>query len=266
MTEHLRIGTCSWRFPSWHELVYSARKGINYLREYAELYDTVEIDRWFWSLFGEDSVGLPNPADVERYRRSVPEDFVFTVKAPNSLTLTHFYRKRKTDPMVENPHFLSPSLLRDFLALLEPLDHTLGPVMLQFGYLNKKMVDSQEQFQDLFQAFCRQMPKGYPYAVEMRNAQYLNRTYFEFLAQNRVSPVLLQGYWMPDITGVYAEWRELITQHDLLVIRLLGPDRKGIEEQTGKHWDRIVAPKDEELSAIVDMTEDLLARGVTVHF
>ena len=40
----LRIGTCSWKFPSWHGLVYSAPKGINYLKEYAEHYNTVEVD------------------------------------------------------------------------------------------------------------------------------------------------------------------------------------------------------------------------------
>ncbi|MBC8235230.1 DUF72 domain-containing protein [bacterium] len=46
----LRIGTCSWKFPSWHKLVYSEPKGINYLEEYSRHYNTVEIDQWFWSL------------------------------------------------------------------------------------------------------------------------------------------------------------------------------------------------------------------------
>ena len=36
-------------------MVYSAPKGINYLEAYAEHYETVEIDRWFWSLFGQDN-------------------------------------------------------------------------------------------------------------------------------------------------------------------------------------------------------------------
>src|SRR6056297_1251867 len=31
----LRIGTCSWKYPSWEGLVYSAPKDINYLEEYA---------------------------------------------------------------------------------------------------------------------------------------------------------------------------------------------------------------------------------------
>jgi uncharacterized protein YecE (DUF72 family) len=265
MMPTLRIGTCSWKFPSWHGLVYSAPKGINYLQEYAQQYDTVEIDQWFWSLFGQDSIGLPKPTDVERYRRSVPDGFLFTVKAPNSVTLTHFYRKRKTDPMQENPYFLSPSLLRTFLSELDPLGNTLGPVMFQFGYLNKKMVASQERFQELLGAFSQQMPSGYHYAVEVRNARYLGRSFFEFLIRNGLNPVLLQGYWMPPITDVYQDWGDLIAQHEIVVIRLLGPDRKGIEEKTGKRWNRIVAPRDEELSAIVAMTEELLACGVNVY-
>jgi uncharacterized protein YecE (DUF72 family) len=265
MTAELRIGTCSWKFPSWHGLVYSTPRGINHLQEYAQHYDTVEVDQWFWSLFGQDSIGLPRPTDVETYRRSVPEDFIFTVKAPNSITLTHFYRKRKTDPLVKNPNFLSPALLRAFLSLLEPFGVTLGPVIFQFGYLNKKMVDSQEQFQNLLQAFSKQMPSGYQYGVEVRNARYLNRSYFEFLVRSRLCPVLLEGYWMPPITDVYRDWRDLIAEHGSVVIRLLGPDRKGIEKQTGKRWNRIVAPRDEDLPGIVDITEDLLARGVNVY-
>lgn len=31
----LRIGTCSWKYPSWEGLVYSVAKDINYLEEYA---------------------------------------------------------------------------------------------------------------------------------------------------------------------------------------------------------------------------------------
>ena len=83
----VRVGTCSWKFESWAGLVYSAAKGIDYLAEYARHYDTVEIDQWFWSLFDE-SVVLPKPDVVQSYLASVPDDFLFTVKVPNSITLT----------------------------------------------------------------------------------------------------------------------------------------------------------------------------------
>jgi uncharacterized protein YecE (DUF72 family) len=109
------------------------------------------------------------------------------------------------------------------------------------------------------------MPTGYRYGVEVRNARYLNASYFSFLSRNRLTPVLLQGYWMPPITEVYRDFRDLIAGHEVVVVRLLGPDRKGIERQTGKAWNQIVAPKDEELSDIVEMIEDLLTQGVDVY-
>lgn len=261
----LRIGTCSWKFPSWQGLVYPAEKGINYLELYARHYDTVEIDQWFWSLFGHNNIGLPQSADVEDYRRSVPDDFVFTVKAPNSITLTHLYRKTKSDPLLENRHFLSPALSRTFLSRLDPLGDTLGPVMFQFEYLNRQKMASQSRFQELLEAFSAQLPQDHQYGLEVRNAKYLNHSFFDFLARNHLCPVFLEGYWMPPVTEVYEHWRSLILQHDVVVIRLLGPDRKGIEEQTGKRWDRIVAPRDDELVAIVSMVEDVLAHGLDVY-
>ena len=261
----LRIGTCSWKFPSWEGLVYSAPKGINYLEEYARQYDTVEIDQWFWSLFKPDAVRLPKPADVAAYRASVPDDFRFTVKAPNSVTLTHLYKKTKSDPLVVNPSFLSPSLFETFLSLLEPVWDVLGAVMFQFEYLNKQKMTSQDQFQTLFEAFAKQIPTTYAYGVEVRNAQYLNESFFEFLKRNGLSPVFVQGYWMPPITEVYERWRWLVLEQEVVVIRLLGPDRKGIEKMTGKQWNEVVAPKDEDLTAVVDMIGDLLGQGIDVY-
>jgi uncharacterized protein YecE (DUF72 family) len=261
----LRIGTCSWKFPSWDGLVYSAPKGINYLEEYARHYDTVEIDQWFWSLFGADSVKLPRPADVAAYRNAVPDNFRFTVKVPNSVTLTHPYRKAKTDPLVPNPSFLSPALFQTFLSLLDPLRDVLGPLMFQFEYLNRQKMASQDHFQERFGAFVEQLPRSYEYALEIRNGNYLNRSYFELLNRKGVSPVFLQGYWMPPITDPYQKWRDLIVQQEVAVIRLHGPDRQGIEKRTGKQWNQIVAPKDEELAAIAQMIDDLLDRGVDVY-
>jgi len=261
----LRIGTCSWKFPSWHGLVYSAPKGINYLEEYARRYDTVEIDQWFWSLFGQDKVKLPRPADVDEYGASVPDGFRFTVKAPNSVTLTHFYKRAKTDPLVNNRYLFSPALFQQFLSLLAPLQDQLGPIMFQFEYLNRKKMPAQERFLELFEAFARQLPDTHQFAVETRNGKYLNRPFFEFLDRNRLSPVLLQGYWMPPVADVYREWQAAILRHQAVVIRLLGPDRKGIEKVTQKRWNRIVAPRDEELAQVVDIVQDLLAHGVNVY-
>lgn len=39
-------------------------RGGSYLEQYAIRYDTVEVDRWFWSLFDCGGPTLPTPADV----------------------------------------------------------------------------------------------------------------------------------------------------------------------------------------------------------
>jgi uncharacterized protein YecE (DUF72 family) len=101
--------------------------------------------------------------------------------------------------------------------------------------------------------------------MEIRNGNYLNESYFKFLNRNRLIPVFLQGYWMPPITDLYAKWRPLILEQEQVVIRLHGPDRQGIEKLTGKQWDQIVAPKDDELALIAAMIDDLLDQGINVY-
>ncbi len=49
------------------------------------------------------------------------------------------------------------------------------------------------------------------------------------------------------------------------VVRLHGPDRAAIEEATKKKWDRIAAPKEEELDRIVGMIRTLVGSGVDVY-
>ena len=62
-------------------------------------------------------IRLPDVEIAAEYGSSVPDSFRFTVKVPNSITLTHYYKKKKSDPLEENPHFLSISLFEEFLSL-----------------------------------------------------------------------------------------------------------------------------------------------------
>ena len=264
---YLRIGTCSWKYDSWRGLVYDPDKKYgpyDYLTDYAKYFNTVEIDQWFWSLFPKGAK-LPDSETVRRYADSVPDDFVFTVKAPNSITLTNYYAKQsealKAFANRPNPYFLDTELLNRFLETLEPMKSKLGPVMFQFEYLNKKKMPSREVFLERLDEFFERAPKGFDYAVEARNPNYLTEDFFVFLQKRGLGFVLLEGYYMPHIA-------EITAGHDVRtakfsVVRLHGPDRQEIEERTGGLWNDIVEPKDEGLTAAAAMIAENTRKAIT---
>ncbi|MHC4432687.1 MAG: DUF72 domain-containing protein [Planctomycetota bacterium] len=261
---HLRIGTCSWKYDSWKGLIYDPEKEYtpdDYLRDYARHYNTVEIDQWFWSLFGA-GVKLPDPKTVEIYAESVGDDFLFTVKAPNSITLTHHYAKQSARNQhlanKPNPHFLNVDLLKQFLEILEPMRCKLGPVMFQFEYLNRKKIPSIEAFIDKLGDFFDRTPDGFEYAIEIRNPDYLKQTWFDFLKERHISPVLIEGYYMPPIAEVVEKFDT--SSGDISLIRLMGPDRQGIEKLTGGRWDRIASVQDDSLESIARIVKDNVER------
>ncbi|MCX7030327.1 MAG: DUF72 domain-containing protein, partial [Spirochaetes bacterium] len=221
------------------------------LAEYARKYSTVEVDQWFWTL-------KPSPSDVERYRAAVPDGFRFTVKAPNALTLVHAPGRNGAEPL-PNPRFLSTDALGEFLAALKPLRPQVGMVMFQFGYLNKKMMVSQAAFIEALDRFLAEAPAGWPYAVEIRNTNWLDRPFFELLRSRRAGAVLIQGYWMPSVVEVYDRAADLL--EGSVVVRLHGPDRTAMEGKAGGAWDRIVEPRDAELETVAAMVRRMLKGG-----
>jgi len=262
----LRIGTCSWKYDSWKGLVYDQHKTYaagDYLADYARSFNTVEIDQWFWSLFPQGAK-LPDLQTVRLYADSVPDDFLFTAKVPNSITLTHHYAKQ---PLASkgyadrpNPDFLNVDLLNRFLVTLEPMKNKLGPVMFQFEYLNKKKMPSKAAFLERLDEFFGQAPKGFNYAVEIRNPNYLAEDFFDFLRERRLGFVLLEGYYMPPIAEIAVKHNVRTAEYS--VIRLHGPDRQAMEERTGGLWGEIVDPKDEGLAAAASIISQNAKQGL----
>lgn len=262
MDKHnLHIGTCSWKYDSWQGLVYPENKPLNYLREYSRHYHTVEVEQWFWSLFSGDTAVMPKPSVVQEYAQSVPDNFIFAIKVPNSITLTHHYKKDKNDPLIPNPHYLSVALMQRFLESLAPISKNIGPFIFQFEYLNKQKVPGGlKQFIERFGEFAKQLPAGQNYFVETRNPNFLNEKYFGFLNSQGLYHVFLQGYYMPSVFDLYTTYREQVRGR--VVIRLHGPDRKGMEEQTGNDWSHVVSPRDHDIASLVGMLSDLQSRRV----
>ena len=265
----LRIGTCSWKYDAWKGLVYDSEKKYgpyDYLADYAKFFNTVEIDQWFWSLFPQ-GIKLPDAKTVKVYTESVPDDFLFTVKVPNAVTLTHYNAKQPSTSRKyanrANPYFLDVGLFNGFLETLEPMRDKLGPVMFQFEYLNKRKMPSKKAFLDGLGAFFEQAPKGFDYAIETRNPNYLSEGFFDFLRKRMLGFVLLEGYYMPPIADIAATYD--VRTAGFSILRLHGPDRQGIENRTGRLWDEIVEPKDEGLEATASIIEQNTAQGIPTY-
>jgi uncharacterized protein YecE (DUF72 family) len=260
----LKVGTSSWKYDSWKGLVYDEHKRYgsdDYLSDYAKLYNTVEVDQWFWSLF-PSGVKLPDPVAVKKYAAAVPSDFTFAVKAPNAITLTHYYSKQpakhKDLAGQPNPHFLDLDILNRFVDGLAPMDGKLGPIMFQFEYLNRRKMGSRRAFEDRLGAFIQAAPFGFQYAVEVRNPQWLVPEFFSFLTGLGVGFVYLEGYYMPPIAEVFKNYQPVTA--GFTVVRLHGKDRSGIEKVTGEVWDRVVEPHPAGLEAAAAIVRHNRAR------
>jgi uncharacterized protein YecE (DUF72 family) len=246
--QSLRLGTCSWKFDSWKGLYYEPGKNYrpdDYLLDYARHLNSVEIDQWFWSLF-PGGAKLPEQRVVKSYAAGVPDDFIFTVKAPNSLTLTHFYSKPSGGhgdfAGKPNPHFLSNQLLDQFLERLA------------------SKMPSKEVFFERIGEFIVRAPKGFQYALETRNPNYLSSAFFQFLKENHLGFVYLEGYYMPPIGEVFARYKPVTA--DFSIIRLHGGDRLEMETETGSVWDKIASPKPEGIEAAVRIVRHNIKRKI----
>jgi uncharacterized protein YecE (DUF72 family) len=264
-----KMGTCSWNYPEWQEIgIYSQqqKRHYDYLPEYAEHFNSVEVDQWFWSLESPDTIRLPRPDDVKAYADLTPDDFKFTVKAPNSITLTHFYKQAPKDFAGQpNPHFLSKKLTESFLKSLEPLRKKIGVVMFEFEYLNKEKMPSLDAFFDQLGPFLSSLPDDFAFAIETRNPNYLKEEYLQFLKKHRTGHVFVDGYYMPSAASVFEKFGKVSLPTKKVVVRLLGPDRQGIEKKTRKRWTQIVDPRDKTIGDIAELVLKLIPEKFDVY-
>lgn len=251
----LRVGTCSWKYPSWEGLVYDRDSNASYLAQYARTYRTVEVDRWYWAL-GKDQVGLPDRSTVNSYDADTDSEFRFTIKAPNALTSPFAYRTA-SEP---NRWFLNVELFYRFLDSLSPLLAKTAVVMLQFPYLNRGSMARSEVLLDHLAAFAHALPDSVQVGIEIRNPHWVDHRWFEALKDLGLSPVLLSGYWMESFIDHVED--ALSLGFETLTIRLHGDDRTKIEEQSGGNWSAIIRDKGDELTQLAGL---LTGRGEEIY-
>jgi uncharacterized protein YecE (DUF72 family) len=245
------IGTCSWNYDSWVGLVYThpCRTAAEYLVEYSRKYRSAEVDSWFYK--------MPSAREVSDYRAAVDADFRFTCKAPRELCQALL----PGTPPKRNPGFLSAPLYEEFLRSLEALGGMVEAIILEFEYMNRAKMGGVQEFLEALGPFVRDISRDIPLAIECRNGNYLDRSYFGFLQEHGIAHVFSEKQYMPPIASVYGEFGDLLSGTSL--IRLLGGDRKEIEAATGERWDRLVSPKPEK-PQIAKMVKNLLVQGKRV--
>jgi uncharacterized protein YecE (DUF72 family) len=173
----LRLGTMSWSFVGWRGLIYAESTEPKLLAEagltaYSRhpLFNSVEIDRSHYD---------PLPARYfSELAAQVPADFRFVVKAHEDCTLPEFprrarYGKKQGAP---NARYLDPSYASRAVVeqVTAGLGDKLGVLLFQ---LAPQDAGEPRAFADKLERFLSGLPRGVPYAVELRNRELLTPAY-----------------------------------------------------------------------------------------
>jgi uncharacterized protein YecE (DUF72 family) len=169
----LYLGTSSWSFPGWTELIYKqtyapaelAKSGLSAYSQ-IPLFRTVSLDRTYYRTMDQNEFrGLSS---------QVPSDFRFVVKAPRDLLKPS---PAGLDLATFSSSFLTPAALG--------LGDRLGVVLLQFPPGTN--ADFDGRFLKTLSPFLRGLPKELQYSVEIRDADLLGPQLTETLHQAGVS-------------------------------------------------------------------------------
>ncbi|HVO85759.1 MAG TPA: DUF72 domain-containing protein [Candidatus Eisenbacteria bacterium] len=194
----VHIGTMGWSYNFWVGNFYpKGLKSTDFLTEYSKHFHTVEVDNTFYR--------VPNKSTLEKWKEQTPPEFLFSAKFPQVIT----HQKMLRDCEQE---------LQFFIERISALEEKLGPLLLQFP----PMFGSKQAV--LLDDFLPRLPKKHRCAVEVRNAQLLNPSFFALLRENHVALAIVVSPFMPEINEMTA---------DFAYVRWEG-DRKKVNGALGK--------------------------------
>jgi uncharacterized protein YecE (DUF72 family) len=150
------IGTSGWHYKHWKGLFYpEGMKQQDYLQHYLNFCNTVEINNSFYR--------LPTAETFANWRQSVPDNFVFAVKASRFIT----HMKKLKDPQTS---------FANFLQNVTALEEKLGPILFQ---LPPRWHCDLERLQQFLQA----LPLGLLYTFEFRDHTWYNEPVYDLLRE-----------------------------------------------------------------------------------
>jgi uncharacterized protein YecE (DUF72 family) len=236
----IRIGTSAFTASGWEHSFYpEGMKPADYLTFYATKFDTVEVDSTFYR--------TPLASTVKGWDAKTPPGFLFAAKVPQIIT----HEKVLVDCDAE---------FKLFIEVMDNLGEKLGPLLLQFGYFNKKAFVGVNDFVARLKPFLKKLPKDHRFAVEIRNKNWLVPQFLETLRERDVALALIDQSWMPRPTQWFEKFDPITA--DFTYVRWLG-DRKQIEEQT-KVWDKIIVDRRAELSEWAEILGKVHKRKIQI--
>ena len=186
----LRVGTSGWQYRHWKGRFYPAElPTARWLEHYARYFDTVELNNPFYR--------QPERQTFEKWRRSVPDDFVYAVKL--NRFITHIKRLRIERDSVERSY-----------GTLAGLGPKAAAVLVQ---LPPRMKFDQERAERFFKMVS---PRRRRHAIEPRDASWFTPDALAFLRRRNVALVI----------GDTPRWpTHIAVTGDLVYLRFHGPER-----------------------------------------
>ena len=230
----IRIGTSAFTAAGWEGRFYPrGMKPADYLAFYATKFNTVELDNTFYR--------TPALSTVKGWYAKTPPGFLFAAKIPQIVTHEKVLAGSEED-------------LAQFLKVMDGLGEKLGPMLFA------KKFKSGREFLGLLKPFLEWLPKGYKFAVEIRNRTWLDERFLDLLREHGVALALIDQSWMPRPWEMDGKLDLLTT--DFTYVRWLG-DRKAIEEETAT-WDKIIIDRQGELSEWVKLLKKVQERRIMI--
>ena len=226
------IGTSSWKYPGWRGQLYDSaryewrgkfaktRFEKNCLAEYAEVFKTVCVDAAYYS--------FPGVKYLEGLAAQVPPDFQFAFKVTDEITLKKFPNLPRFGQRAGqlNEHFLKAEVFeRGFLQPCQAIRPQVGLLIFEFSRFYPADYAQGRDFVAALDSFLAELPRGWPYAIEMRNKHWLQPDYFDCLSRHRVAHLYNSWTEMPPVSEQMALAGSR-TNPDLVAARfLLKPGR-----------------------------------------
>ncbi|MCW5978289.1 MAG: DUF72 domain-containing protein [Bryobacteraceae bacterium] len=204
--EGVWIGASSWKYEGWFGQIYTRERyftGRRFskrsfedtcLAEYAETFSIVGGDFSFYQ--------FPSEPYWRKLFGSAPPTLRFAFKVPEEITVKAFPSHARYGPRAGqvNESFLNAETLeRLFLEPLRPWRNQVAALILEFGAFSRQMYERVEQFTPDLGRFLDALPRDFRYAVEIRNAEFLDDAYFDCLRARNVAHVFNAWTRMPEL-------------------------------------------------------------------